>query len=236
MNVQSTFFTKLVCLCLGIFSMHLLQAQGAIKWAKDGNSYYNVQGGELIEFTLPQNSKTVLLTKEQLTPQEQKPLAFRSFSFSDDNKKVLLFTNTKKVWRLNTRGDYWVFDRNTNSLQQVGKGRPASSLMFAKLSPDGTKVAYVSEYNLYVEDLAGGAVKQLTNDGNRKLINGTFDWVYEEEFFCRDGFRWSPDSKQIAYWQIDAKNTKDYLMVNNTDSIYPFAVPVKRLHLLKWGW
>ena len=68
-----------------------------------------------------------------------------------------------------------------------------------------TKVAYVSEYNLYVEDLTTGEVKALTTDGNRKFINGTFDWAYEEEFFCRDGFRWSPDSKQIAFWQIDAQ-------------------------------
>ena len=227
MKCQSAFFTRLLCLCLGLFSMQLLQAQGSVRWAKDGNSYYSAQGGELLQFVLPQNTKTILLTKEQLTPQGQKPLAFRNFSFSDDDKKILLFTNTKKVWRLNTRGDYWVYDRTANTLKQVGKDRPASSLMFAKFSPDGSKVAYVSEYNLYVEDLATGTVKQLTTDGNRKLINGTFDWVYEEEFFCRDGFRWSPDSKQIAYWQIDAKNTKDYLMVNNTDSIYPFAVPVE---------
>ena len=98
--------------------------------------------------------------------------------------------------------------------------------MFAKFSPDGSKVAYVSEYNIYVEDLASGKVDQLTTDGNRELINGTFDWAYEEEFFCRDGFRWSPDSKKIAYWQMDAKNTKDYLMLDNTDSIYPFVKPV----------
>jgi dipeptidyl-peptidase-4 len=99
--------------------------------------------------------------------------------------------------------------------------------MFAKFSPDGTKVAYVSAYNIYVEDISSGQVKQLTTDGKRKLINGTFDWAYEEEFFCRDGFRWSPDSKHLAFWQIDAKETKDYLMINNTDSIYPFAVPVE---------
>jgi dipeptidyl-peptidase-4 len=202
-------------------------AQGAVRWTKDGNGYFSAQGGELVQIALPQNTRTVLLSKEQLTPPGQKPITFRNFSFSDDDKKILLFTNTKKVWRLNTRGDYWVYDRSNNTLKQVGKARPASSLMFAKFSPDGAKVAYVSEYNLYVEDLASGTVKQLTSDGSRKLINGTFDWVYEEEFFCRDGFRWSPDSKQIAYWQIDAKNTKDYLMVNNTDSIYPFAVPVE---------
>jgi dipeptidyl-peptidase-4 len=99
--------------------------------------------------------------------------------------------------------------------------------MFAKFSPDRSKVAYVSEYNLYVDDLVSNNQKQLTQDGNRKFINGTFDWVYEEEFFCRDGFRWSPDSRQIAYWQIDARKTKDYLMIDISDSIYPFVKPVE---------
>ncbi|MDF2191730.1 DPP IV N-terminal domain-containing protein [Paraflavitalea sp. CAU 1676] len=227
MKCQSAFFSRWLSVCLCLLSFQFLQAQGGVRWAKDGNSYYSAQGGELLQFVLPKNEKTVLLTKEQLTPQGQSPLAFRNFSFSEDDTKVLLFTNSKKVWRLYTRGDYWVYDRTAKTLKQIGKGRPASSLMFAKFSPDGSKVAYVSEYNIYVEDLASGVIKKLTTDGNRKLINGTFDWVYEEEFFCRDGFRWSPDSKQIAYWQIDAKNTKDYLMVNNTDSIYPFAVPVE---------
>ena len=108
----------------------------------------------------------------------------------------------------------------------MGNDRPESSLMFAKFSPDGYKVAYVSEYNIYVEDLTSGKTGQLTTGGTRELINGTFDWAYEEEFFCRDGFRWSPDSKKIAYWQMDAKNTKNFLMLDNTDSIYPFVKPV----------
>jgi len=99
--------------------------------------------------------------------------------------------------------------------------------MFTKLSPDGTKAAYVSEHNVFTEDLATGAVKQLTLDGTQTLINGTFDWAYEEEFDCRDGFRWSPDSRSIAYWQINAANTKKYLMLNTTDSIYPYVVPVE---------
>jgi dipeptidyl-peptidase-4 len=227
MNGQRALFTGIICICLSLFALQTVQAQGGMRWAKDGNSYYSVEAGRLVQVALPQNSKTTLLAQEQLTPAGQKPLNFRSFSFSEDDKKVLLFTNTKKVWRLNTKGDYWVFDRNTSTLKQVGKDRPASSLMFAKFSPDGSKVAYVSDYNLYVEDLASGVAKALTTNGSRKLINGTFDWAYEEEFFCRDGFRWSPDSKQIAYWQIEANNTKDYLMINNTDSIYPFAVPVE---------
>lgn len=211
-----------------LLSTYISLAQGGIKWTADGLGYYRTEAGEIVQYSLPASTKTVLLSKKELTPEGQtKALSVRSFAFSQDGKKTLIYTNTKKVWRLDTRGDYWVFDRNNNSLKQVGKGRPASSLMFAKFSPDANKVAYVSEYNLYVEDLASGEIKALTRDGNRKFINGTFDWAYEEEFFCRDGFRWSPDSKQIAFWQIDARTTKDYLMVNNTDSIYPIAVPVE---------
>ena len=99
--------------------------------------------------------------------------------------------------------------------------------MFAKLSPDGTKAAYSSEHNLYVEDLASGVITPLTSDGAFRMINGTFDWAYEEEFSCRDGFRWSPDSKSIAYWQIDATGDRNFLMIDNTDSLYSFTIPVE---------
>lgn len=215
-----------------LFSLFLLVMADAdaqqIKWTKDGSGYYRAEAGDIVKYGLPQLEKTVVVAKAKLIPPGQtNALTLRNFIFSGDEKRLLIYTNTKKVWRLDTRGDYWVYDIATGALKQLGKNLPASSLMFAKFSPDGNKVAYVCQYNLYVEDIATGEIKALTKDGNRKLINGTFDWVYEEEFFCRDGFRWSPDSKQIAFWQIDAKETKDYLMINNTDSIYPVAVPVE---------
>ncbi|HYF29927.1 MAG TPA: S9 family peptidase [Chitinophagaceae bacterium] len=218
----------LTAACVLIVVIVSAQGGGAIKWSKDGNSYYRVEAGEIVQYVLPGNTKTVVVPKDKLTPAGQsKPLTLNNYAFTSDGKRVLIFTNTKRVWRYNTRGDYWLLDLSNNSLKQLGKGRPASSLMFAKISPDGKKAAYVSEYNLYVEDLATGTVKPLTIGGHRKLINGTFDWPYEEEFFCRDGFRWSPDSRQIGYWQIDARKVKDYLMINLTDSIYPVAVPVE---------
>ena len=99
--------------------------------------------------------------------------------------------------------------------------------MFAKLSPDASRVAYVSENNIYVEELATASEKALTTDGKDKLINGTFDWAYEEEFFCRDGFRWSPDSRSIAYWQINAAGTRNFYMLNNTDSVYPKLITIE---------
>jgi dipeptidyl-peptidase-4 len=155
-------------------------------------------------------------------------LAIRDFSFSADGKKVLIYTNARRVWRYETRGDYWVLDKGSRQLVQVGRDRPASSLLFAKFSPDGSKVAYCSQHNVYVEDVSTGMSRCLTStDGTSKLINGTFDWAYEEELDCRDGFRWSPDGQHIAYWQLDANRVRDYLMLNTTDSAYSFVVPVE---------
>jgi dipeptidyl-peptidase-4 len=219
---------RLFVFSLFILWVFALPAQD-IKWAPSGNSYYRMEAGEVMEYSLPGMQKTILLSADQITPAgTKKSLRLRNYFFSADGNKVLLYTNTKRVWRYDTRGDYWVYDRVSKKLSQIGVGRPESTLMFAKISPDGNMVAYVSEHNLYVEDLRTGKAKQLTStDGTRKKINGTFDWVYEEEFDCRDGFRWSPDSKHIAYWQIDANQIRDFLMINNTDSIYPHTIPVE---------
>ncbi len=210
------------CFTISLFS------QG-MKWAKDGNSYYSTDDGAIVQTTLPTLAKTIVVTANEFQPAGAKdPLRVENFTFSEDGTKLLIYTNSKRVWRERTRGDYWVMNLATKSLQQLGKGRPESSLMFAKLSPDGTKAAYVSERNVYVEDLLTGVIKKLTDtNGTPKLINGTFDWVYEEEFFCRDGFRWAPDSKAIAYWQIDANKIRDFYMINNTDSIYSQIIPVE---------
>jgi dipeptidyl-peptidase 4 len=215
-------------LFLFITSISFCQSGSGIKWNSNGNSYDILKDGAITQVSLPDNKETVIVSKEMLTPADaSKPLTVNGYYFSEDNQKVLIYTNSKKVWRYNTRGDYWVYDFQKKSLIQLGKTLPASSLMFAKISPDGNQAAYVSGHNLYAEDISASQIKQLTFDGTRKLINGTFDWVYEEEFNCRDGFRWSPDSKKIAYWQIDAKDTRDYLMLNTTDSVYSKAIPVE---------
>lgn len=200
-----------------------------LKWTKEGNAFYTEKNGGIVRIELPGNVETDIVSRMQLVPPgEGRPLQVKNFSFSEDGNKLLIFTNTKRVWRYNTKGDYWVYDLGTKTLKQLGKGRPASSLMFAKFSSDGSKVAYTSEHNVYMEDLSSGAIKCLTStNGTPKLINGTFDWVYEEELDCRDGFRWSPDGTHIAYWQIDANKIRDYLMLNTTDSIYPFVIPVE---------
>lgn len=215
-------------LVLPLFGKNTAAAQGRTNWTKDGNQYYKISSGEILLVDARDASKkTTWITKQMLTPEGKAPLAVRRFTLSDDGQKVLINNNTKRVWRYDTRGDYWLYDLAAKKLSKLGGKLPESSLMFAKFSPDGNKVAYVSGHNIYVETLADNSIKQLTTDGTKKLINGTFDWAYEEEFDCRDGFRWSPDSKNIAYWQIDASKIKNYLMLNTTDSTYSFTVPVE---------
>ncbi|WP_443947191.1 S9 family peptidase [Pedobacter sp. AW1-32] len=220
-------FIKLAVIYLLLSVYQNVNAQG-INWNTEGSGYYQISGGEIVLVTLPKNERKTIVSRALLTPSGKSgAIAVRSFQFSADGSKALIYTNSKKVWRYDTRGDYWLADLVANKIVQIGKDKPESSLMFAKISPDGTKVAYVSKHNLYVENVDGTNTKALTTDGSDRLINGTFDWVYEEEFDCRDGFRWSPDSKSIAYWQIDARKIKNFLMINNTDSIYPFTIPVE---------
>ena len=213
------------------FFFLITQAQPGVpstRWTSDGNAYFQIEKGEIVKIELPSQSKTVFISKKQFITRGGDTILPRSFQLSPDKSMALIYTRAQRVWRYPTRGDYWLLTLSTGQLKQLGKGRPASSLQFAKFSPDNKKVAYVSERNIYVEDLSSGTIKKLTSDnGTKKLINGTFDWAYEEEFFCRDGFRWGPDSKTIAYWQIDANKIRDYYMLNTTDSVYSRIIPVE---------
>lgn len=208
---------------------------GEARWMDDGKSYTAVEpsqefpgADDIVKYETLSGEKTILIPASSLIPSaKSEPLVFDNYEWSENKALLLLFTNTSRVWRYNTKGDYWVFEIKTNKLWQIGKDLPASSLMFAKFSPDNSRVAYVCKHNLYVEDIKSGQIRQITFDGTEELINGTFDWAYEEEFFCRDGFRWSPDSKHIAYWQVDASKIPDFLMINNTDSLYSFTIPVE---------
>ncbi len=207
------------------------KSMSSIKWTVDGDGFTTYEKGknggiEIVRYEAKNNERSVVIAEDMfINPKTGKHIGVRSFNWDDSNTKLLIFTNTKKVWRYHTKGDYWLLDTKTNKLQQLGITMPESEMMFAKFSPDGTKVGYVVNNNIYVEELATNKITKVTNDGSDSIVNGTFDWVYEEEFACRDGFRFSPDSKSIAYWQSNTEGTGVFNIINNVDSLYSFVTP-----------
>ncbi|MCX6221315.1 MAG: DPP IV N-terminal domain-containing protein [Bacteroidia bacterium] len=208
---------------------------GGVNWMPDGNSYTTVEKFSVFKTELPSMTKTVLYDLEKLIPHDathQRTIS--SFAFSKDLKQILLKINTKTQYH-KTTGEVWIYIPAKGEMFQLGKRLNPEALMYPKLSPDGQKVAYVYQdktnmkvvYNLYVEEVKTGKIRQLTFDTKDRSINGTFDWVYAEELFCTDGFRWSEDGTRLAFWNIDASKVRNYLILNTTDSIYPYTVPVE---------
>lgn len=205
----------------------------AIRWMKDNKGYSvletnkEIGGNEIVAYDAKTGKREILVPATRLIPQgKSSPLLISNYAWSEDNSKLLIFTNTRKVWRYHTRGDYWVLDLTNGKLTQIGSSMEATRFMFAKFSPDGKKVGFVFKNNIYTQSLETGEIEQLTKDGNDHIINGTFDWAYEEELDCRDGFRWSPDSRKISYWQMDTKGTGTFYLLDNIDSIYPKIIPL----------
>ncbi|TDJ49256.1 MAG: S9 family peptidase, partial [Gemmatimonadetes bacterium] len=206
---------------------------GATRWLNGGSGYTTLEsadggGRDIVQYGTDSGERMVLVSALALVPTgAEEPLSIQSYEWSSDGSRLLIFTNTRRVWRNNTRGDYWVLDRNTGALTKLGDDAPEASLMFAKFDPAGNRVAYRQEFDLYVEDLRSGDIVRLTQDGSRTIINGTTDWVYEEEFSLRDAFLWSPDGEMLAFWQLDAAGVREYLMINDTDSLYSYTIPVQ---------
>lgn len=206
-----------------------------IQWISGGNAYIvsepsqkNRDLEDLIKVETGTQKRTVFVPADKLIPPgKNEALSIEELSLSPDESKILMFTNSSRVWRYNSKGDYWVYDRTTQKLSRLGTQFPASSLMFAKFSSDNRYVAYVHNFNIYIERFSDGSVTQLTFDGTGDIINGTFDWVYEEEFGCRDGFRWNSTGQCIAFWQLDASAIGTFYMINNTDSIYSRVLPIQ---------
>ncbi|MGB0738702.1 MAG: DPP IV N-terminal domain-containing protein, partial [Planctomycetaceae bacterium] len=214
-----------------IFKDGQFNARGySVNWMPTGGKFFvkrRATSGDgndivLVDPQGKQDEETLIPAASLIPAGQTKPIEISSFQVLPDNTKVLIFNNTQRVWRYNTRGDYWVADLQNGGVKKLGgpDAKPGT-LMFAKFSPDGNSVAYVRDRNIYIETLASGEIQQITETPNEFIINGTSDWVYEEELDLRDGFSWSDDGRQIVFWRFDTSNVGLFTMVNNTDELYP---------------
>src|SRR5437870_4833793 len=201
-----------------------------IVWMKDGKAYTAVEedasgNTDLYRVDALTGTKQLLVRGADLVPPGGgKPIAIEEYRFSTDGSKLLVFTNSARVWRQNTKGTFFVWDFAGKRLVPLS-ARPGYQ-QFAKFSPDGRMVGFVRDNNIYVTDLATGTETALTTDGGENVINGTSDWVYEEELDLRDAFRWSPDGRRIAFWRLDQAAIRPFYLVDH-DSLYLALVPVR---------
>ena len=202
----------------------------SVNWMPEGGSYFvqrpssSGKGNDIVLINPLEKGKVkTLIAANNLIPEgATEPISIDSFQVSQDGNRVLIFNNTARVWRYNTRGDYWVADLESGSVRKLGKpGFEPSRMKFAKFSPDGEYVAYVYKKNIYIEGLNTKRITQITKTESDDIINGTSDWVYEEELDLRDGFQWSEDGNRIVYWRFDTSNVGVFTMINNTDKLYP---------------
>jgi dipeptidyl-peptidase 4 len=229
---QSTSINQLSLIDIYKNKTYNTKSLGAVRWMQDGNSYTaletsadNEKAQDIVRYEVGNNERKVLVSAATLTPAgAEKPLTIDDYQWNSDQSQLMIYTNSQKVWRSKSRGDYWLLDIKSGTLTQLGQLAPKpaeASMMFAKFSPDDKAIAFVRDNNIYLQSLHDFSLTQLTKDGKNHIINGIFDWVYEEEFSIADGFRWSPDSQKIAYWQLDTSAVKDFTMINNTDALYP---------------
>ena len=202
------------------------------KSMKDGIHYTKLtkaDGKQLItkhSINASEEKNDVLIASEKFVFSNS-ALEIDDYYFNDDESKVLLTTQTIGIYRHSFSAVYYLYDLKTSSIQPLDEEHQPQTL--AEYSPDGLKVSYIYKNNLFVKDIKTGKVTKLTTDGKRnKIINGTTDWVYEEEFAITKAYGWSPDSKYIGFLKFDEKNVKEFNLTYYTElypDLYTFKYP-----------
>ena len=189
-------------------------------WMNDGRYYSALESGSLVqhEVTTGKALQTLVTAAELQLPGEAKPLAVDGYTFNANEQKILFTTGTEPIYRRSARASYYVFDRGSKKLVPLSAGGKQG---YATFSPDGRFVAFTRDNNMFVTDLATMQEKAVTTNGAKNsLINGSADWVYEEEFSFAQGFFWSPDSRQIAFYTFDESQVPEYDM-QEWGGLYP---------------
>ena len=205
-------------------------ASYAARWRPDGATWTVVRPNEeeqdeLWEVDAASGEERLLVSADMLRPAGvPDPLPIDDYEFSADGSQLLILTESEMIWRRSRQGRHWVLHLESGALSALSDD-PAPQ-MLAKFSPDGRFVSFVREHDLFLVDLRSGEERALTTDGSDDIINGTTDWVYEEELSFYDGYRWSPDGRRIAYWKFDQSPIRPFYMIDDLE-LYATPIPVR---------
>lgn len=187
-----------------------------VQWLPDGKAFVfarhdDVGNLEVWRHIVSSGKEEAVLKTAELTL-DGEAVTVTAYHTTNEVDELLLTGKRKQIWRHSFSAPYYLYNVKTKNLRRLAKGD--TGLQNVALSPDGKTVGFAKESNLYVADVATGKMTQLTHDGSFNVLNGLFDWVYEEEFGRADAFRWSPDGKQIAYWFFDQTRVKTMTLLD----------------------
>ncbi len=191
------------------------------KSMQDGRSYSLIMHGtDLNVYACETNEllRTAFSSTGSLVDETGRVITINDYSFSQDERKLLIGVNQTRIYRYSRSASYYIVDLSNGQISKLAEG---AGQRLPEFSPNGNKVAYVIENNIFVKDLQREETRQITFDGaNNEIINGTADWVYEEEFKFTKGFHWSPDGRYIAYYRFDETHVREFNMMVY-GSLYP---------------
>ena len=148
-----------------------------------------------------------IVTTADIKDEKGNQLSTKDYRLSDDKKKIIIFTDREQIYRRSSKANAYLFDVASKKTTRLNEAK----IMHASFSPDGSKISFVKDNNLYLYDVSTGQTKAITTDGKwNHIINGNCDWVYEEEFGFTQAYQWSPKGNYIAYYRFDESNVKEY--------------------------
>ena len=190
------------------------QSVRSLNWMNDGQFYSALAENKIKKYSVLSGEEV-----ETIVDGDELDLSIRSYSFSDDESIVLIMTDRQSVYRRSYTAVFYLYNRDSEEVKKLSEGRQS----YATISPDNSKVAFTRDNNLFYTNIISGDEAAITTDGEfNYIINGSSDWVYEEELYITKAFEWSPDSKKIAYYRFDESKVREYNMqVWNDGDSYP---------------
>jgi dipeptidyl-peptidase-4 len=187
---------------------------GSYQAMNDGLHFIEMnQNGDIVSGLIAddQQEKTEILVPKSLLVYNDQPIAVAGFELNLDEQKILLWSAPQPIYRRSFEAFYYLFDVKTKKLEALDADHAPQTL--AEYSPDGKKVSFIHGNDIFIKDLSNGKVQKITADGKRnKIINGTTDWVYEEEFAITKAYGWSPDSRYLAFLKFDEREVPEFQM------------------------
>jgi dipeptidyl-peptidase-4 len=200
-----------------------------VRWKPDGSAFAFTKVNpsnslpDIYLFDIQSLAEKLFLSSDKLIYND-KQIQMSSYEWTADAKYFIIRGSVKSIWRHSRMSPVYLFNIESGEIHALADEHPG--LKGAKLSPNGKFAGYVKEHNLYFVELSSGKETQLTFDGNENILNGEYDWVYEEEFAIADGWQWSPDGNKIAFWKFDQTRVKEFFLI---DEMYAYnkVLPLK---------